>query len=144
MDTRRGQVVMDRFKSPKIQTDSDLLKVMLYVDLNPKRAGKVNHPKNNDFSSFAYYAYGKADPLITPAPSYLELGTTPQRRQVAYRALVDEILQLGWKQKRPYSSRPFIGNPNWVLRKTEQLRESQRQMRARWHKRFKERFADAA
>ena len=141
---RRGQVVMDRFKSPRIQTDADLLRVMLYIDLNPKRAGKVDHPRDNDFSSFAFYAYGKLDPLITPAPSYLSLGTTDKRRQLAYRELVLEILKNDWKEKKPYSSKLLIGDPTWVVKKTQELREHQKNIRARWRKRFKERFHVAA
>ena len=35
---RRGQVVMDRFKSPVIQQDFDHLQVMFYIDLNPTPA----------------------------------------------------------------------------------------------------------
>ncbi len=34
---------MDRFKSPVIETDVDLLKVMTYIDLNPKRAIEADH-----------------------------------------------------------------------------------------------------
>ena len=120
------------------------MKVMLYIDLNPKRAGKVKHPKNNDFSSFAYYAYGKKDPLVTPAPCYLELGITAKRRQGAYLALVEEILQNDWKQKKPFSSTPFLGDPLWVLQQSKKLKEQQRSMRHLWRKRFKERFGKAA
>lgn len=138
--SRRGQVVMDRFKSPQIQTDADLLKVMLYVDLNPKRAGKVSHPHENEFSSYAYYAYGKGDPLITPAPSYLDLGLNPAKRQEAYRQLVEEILKNDWKEKKPYSSYPFIGNPDWVLRKTFELREKSRSRHLLWRRNYREKF----
>ncbi len=137
---RRGQVVMDRFKSPCIQTDRDLLKVMLYIDLNPKRAHKVTHPKENEFSSFRYYAYGEEDPLITPAPSYLDLAGTPERRQAAYQALVREILQHDWKDKKPYSSSHFIGNPRWVLWKTRQLKQIHSNQMAAWRERYEARF----
>lgn len=137
---RRGQVVMDRFKSPRIQTETELLRVMLYIDLNPKRAGKVNHPRHNDWSSFPYYAYGKKDPLITPAPAYLELASTPERRQTCYREMVAEILRNDWKEKKPYSSVCFIGNPTWVIRKNQELLKIKREQHARWRKRYKERF----
>ena len=116
---RRGQVVMDRFKSPRIETDADLLRVMLYIDLNPKRAGKVRDPKQNEWSSFAYYAYGKEDLLITPAPSYLELALTDERRKACYLAMIEEILQNDWKEKKGYSSVSFIGNPYWVIKKNQ-------------------------
>jgi len=137
---RRGQVVMDRFKSPSIQTDRDLLKVMLYIDLNPKRAHKVSHPQDNEYSSYAYYAHGQADPLITPAPSYLALATTTERRQRVYQALVEEILKNDWKEKKPYSSVYFIGNPDWVIRKNRQIKEIRKEQFAAWKERYATRF----
>ncbi len=137
---RRGQVVMDRFKSPMIQTDKHLLEVMRYIDLNPKRAGKVFHPDDNQFSSYRYYAHGENDPLITPAPSYLTLGNTPEQRQSEYRALVEHLLQNDWKNKQPYSSQPFIGNPDWVLHKSKQLDQIYQQKIANWKQRYRERF----
>ena len=132
---RRGQVVMDRFKSPRIETDADLLKVMMYVDLNPKRAGMVPHPKAYRWSSFRYYAYGESDPLITPAPTYLGLGNTSSERQRSYLGMVEEILRNDWNRKEPYSSVPFIGNPAWVKRKCEELRRFQKGRQEAWKKR---------
>ncbi|MCB1214323.1 MAG: transposase [Deltaproteobacteria bacterium] len=141
---RRGQVVMDRFKSPRIQTDADLLKVMHYIDLNPKRAGMVSHPKDYAWSSYAYYAYGKADPLIDPAPIYLELAKTPKARQKAYREMVAFILENDWKEKRPYSSSLFIGNPQWVAQKTQALKKAKQFKYQLWKKNFKAKFANSA
>lgn len=119
---RRGQVVMDRFKSPRIETDVDLLKVMQYIDLNPKRASMVLHPEDYKWSSYRYYAFGEADDLITPAPSYLALGNSPKERQSVYRDLITEILNNDWHQKKYYSSIPFIGNPDWVIKQTQKLK----------------------
>jgi len=129
---RRGQVVMDRFKSPRIQSDRDLLRVMTYIDLNPKRALKVRHPRFNEFSSFKYYAYGAKDPLITPAPSYLDIGINPKQRRQAYQALIREILQNDWRQKQPYSSNLFIGDPGWVTRNNRQIKKIRREQFAAW------------
>lgn len=126
---RRGQVVMDRFKSPVIQTDNDLLKVMQYIDLNPKRAKIVSHPKNYRWSSYSYYAYGEEDPLLTPPEIYLRMGPTPQARQKTYRGMIETILKNDWKEKKPYSSVSFIGNPIWVYQKIEWLREFQKRNR---------------
>lgn len=119
---RRGQVVMDRFKSPRIESDVDLLKVMQYIDLNPKRASMVVHPKRYQWTSYHYYAFGRTDELLTPAPSYLALGNTPLERQSAYCLLIEEILQNDWHEKRYYSSLPFIGNPDWITEQTYRLK----------------------
>ena len=137
---RKGQVVMDRFKSPSIQTDADLLKVMHYIDLNPKRAHMVIHPNEYKWTSFQYYAYGKKDPLLTPAPSYLELGSSPAGRQQVYLAMVEELLQNDWKDKRPYSSVAFIGNPEWVREKSRVLKEIRQKKRNEWKARYRQRF----
>jgi len=118
---RRGQVVMDRFKSPMIESDEHMITVMAYVDLNQHRAGKVYHPRKNDWSSYQYYAYGKADPLITPSPSYLALGGTPVRRQQEYRAIVHSLLE--HRKLMNISHTCFIGDPAWVIKKYRELCE---------------------
>lgn len=141
---RKGQVVMDRFKSPVIQTDADLLKVMFYIDLNPKRAHMVMHPKDYRWSSYRYYAFGEPDPLIDPAPSYLQLGLSPEERQSEYRHMVENILRDDWKEKRPYSSIPHIGNPEWVKQKTDQLKEARREKWRDWKERFRLKFHSAS
>jgi putative transposase len=137
---RRGQVVMDRFKSPRIETNADLLKVMFYVDLNPKRARMVVHPNKYRWSSFHFYAYGRNDPLVTMAPSYTELAATAKARQKAYLAMVEDILKNDWKEKRPYSSIPFIGNPDWVKEKSRGLRELCRRKQMKWRERHRRKF----
>ncbi len=137
---RRGQVVMDRFKSPVIQTDFHHLQVMFYIDLNPKRAKMVRHPQEYGWSSFHYYAHGKEDPLITPAPSFLNLGDTDRLRRRNYRKMIQHILQNDWKAKRPYSSTPYIGNPDWVVGRMQQLKIFMRLQRKSWLTRFRERF----
>jgi len=118
---RRGQVVMDRFKSPVIESDEHMLSAMAYIDLNQHRAKKVNHPKNNDWSSYQYYAYGKADPLITPCPSYLALGRNSLERQREYRAIVEALIK--HRSTMNISHTHFIGNPDWVLMKYRELCE---------------------
>ena len=137
---RKGQVVMDRFKSPRIETEADHLQVMFYNDLNPKRARMVEHPRNFRDSSYHYYAFGKADPLITPAPCYLALGRTPEERQAVYLKMVEEILKNDWNEKRPYSSVHFIGNPKWVKKKNEELIRVRRQKWGEWKERYKKKF----
>jgi len=140
---RRGQVVMDRFKSPLIKTGEDLLNVMLYIDLNPKRAQMVKHPRDYPWSSYSFYAYGKANPLIDPPESYLSLGKTPEERQKRYRELVEEILRNDWKEKKPYSSVPFIGDPDWIKEKTEELKKKRRMLKVRWIENFRVQFGQS-
>jgi len=116
---RRGQVVMDRFKSPLIESDEHMLKAMAYVDLNDHRAGKVPHPRKNKWSSYKYYAYGKPDPLLIPSPSYLALGRTQTERQREYRAIVEALM--AHRQEINISHTYYIGNPDWVIKKYREL-----------------------
>lgn len=119
---RCGQVVMDRFKSPVVQTDDELIKVMTYGDLNANRASMVSHPREYRWSSYHCYAHGRPDPLITPAPSYLALGNTDEERRKAYRMMVDAIVEQDNLEKRDYSTRLYIGDPDWVRARYDELR----------------------
>jgi putative transposase len=128
---RKGQVVMDRFKSPAIQTDEHMLNVMLYIDLNPCRAKKVRHPREYRWTSYHYYAYGRKDPLITPAPSYLGLADEEGIRQEIYRGMVDALLEEGMR-KKDYSVVKFIGDPNWVKDSYDSLHVWRREKYIKW------------
>lgn len=126
---RRGQVVMDRFKSPVIQDDRALLSVMTYGDLNPNRAKMVKHPKEYKWSSYRYYAHGEDDPLITPAPSYLALGRNPKERQLKYRIMVNSIIKEYGLNKRNFSQTQYIGDPKWVENNYDSIKKLQRTKR---------------
>ncbi|MDP2599415.1 MAG: transposase [Deltaproteobacteria bacterium] len=132
---RRGQVVMDRFKSPVIQTDEGLLSVMHYHDLNSYRVGKVGHPLEYKWSSYRYYAEGREDPLITPAPSYLGLGRSDRERRERYRSRVERILSEEGCRKRLYSRTQYIGDPEWVAKRYAEIREQRRLKRLAYLKR---------
>lgn len=117
---RKGQVIMDRFKSPQIESEDHMLKTMRYIDLNQYRVGKVKHPKENRWSSYRYYAYGEKDPLITPSPLYLTLGRDDKERQLVYRGMVEELLESG--EVFNISKTYYIGNPEWVVERYKQFR----------------------
>jgi len=58
--------------------------------------------------------------------------------------MVKKILKNDWKEKRPYSSVAFIGNPDWVEGRMEQLRTFLKLRRKFWKARFLERFGLAS
>jgi putative transposase len=114
----RGQVVMERLRSPRIQTNDrgrHMLAVMRYGDLNPVRAGLVRSPKDWAWSSYRHYAFGERNDLVDDAPEYSQLaGTAPQRRR-AYR----QLLALGrcrdlLQRRDDYVLGPFVGSDSWV------------------------------
>lgn len=100
-----------------------MLRAMTYGDLNGVRCKRDKHPDDAKWSSYAYYAYGRDDPLITPAPSYLMLGETPEERQRAYRGIVQELMH---QDRINISNACFIGDPEWVKQRYEILREEMR------------------
>ncbi len=119
---RRGQLIMDRFFSREIQNDQHLLTTLIYIDLNPVRARVVVHPSEYRHSSFAYYAFGHADPLIDPAPSYLALGNSPEERQRIYREKVTEVM--GDQRHKEFTQGYFIGDPSWVIARADKLKSA--------------------
>lgn len=110
----RGQVVMERIRSPLIQSGRYQLEVMRYGDLNPVRAGLVAAPSHWRWSSFRHYAYGEADDLITDAPEYVALGRTSVERRAAYlHLLADRLSELMKPRRNDLVRGPFIGDEGW-------------------------------
>jgi putative transposase len=85
---RTGTLWEGRYRSTLIQAERYLLACMVYMDLNPVRAGMVADPADYRWSSYLHYIGRRTDKLITPHPLYWELGNTPFARDLAYGALV--------------------------------------------------------
>ncbi len=116
----RGQVVMERLRSPRIQDGRHQLAVIRYGDLNPVRAGLVSRAGDWRWSSHRHYAYGDADDLITDAPAYLALGRTWAERRKAYLhlfavPLVESLMTRRWDLVEA----PFIGDERWIARRLQ-------------------------
>lgn len=84
---RSGTLWEGRFKSCLVQDDSYLLHCYRYIELNPVRAGMVNHPVDYRWSSYHTNAMGVESQLRSPHPLYLQLGKTKQEREERYRGL---------------------------------------------------------
>jgi len=116
----RGQVVMERLRSPRIQDGQHQLVVMRYGDLNPVRAGLVVSPKDWKWSSYRHYAFGEPDDLITDAPEYLALGRNGVERREAYRHLFASPLDTELRYRRPdLVHGPFVGDRAWMTVRLE-------------------------
>lgn len=95
-----GHFWQDRFKSQPVGKDAYFIQCGKYIELNSVRASLVKNPKEYSYSSYNYYAYGKADLLITEDMFYMELGTTPEKRQQAYRKIIiDNLVADTYKNK---------------------------------------------
>ncbi|MBI5070295.1 MAG: transposase [Deltaproteobacteria bacterium] len=114
----RGQVVMERLRSPRIQDGRHQLAVMRYGDLNPVRAGLASSAGDWRWSSHRHYAYGEPDDLVTDAPEYLALGGTAAERRRAYLHLFAvPLVEALLTRRRDLVDAPFIGEERWVARR---------------------------
>ena len=111
----RGQVVMERIRSPRIQDGTHQLAVMRYGDLNPVRAKLVRSAKDWKWSSHRHYAYGVTDDLVTDAPEYLALGRTgPARRKAYLHLFAGPLVSPYLTRRRDLVELPFVGDPLWI------------------------------
>ncbi|MGP9802810.1 transposase [Rheinheimera sp. NSM] len=89
---RSGTLWEGRFKSTVVDADNYLLTVYRYIELNPVRAGMVEHAAEYPWSSYQGNTMGKSIQLLTPHPLYTRLGTTVAERQSAYLALFTGLM----------------------------------------------------
>jgi putative transposase len=105
---RRGQVVMDRFRSPRIESERYLLNVLHYVDLNPVRAGLCRRAKDYKWSSHRARITGRADPLLDALPAGAQLTSLEYENQSRY------VLENGSSPVLFKKNTYFIGTPPWI------------------------------
>ena len=91
---RSGTLWEGRYRSTLIETERDLLTCMAYIDLNPVRAGLVNHARDHPWSSHGHHIGLQQDKLITPHALFWALGNTPFAREAAYAELVQAGLRV--------------------------------------------------
>jgi putative transposase len=84
---RTGTLWEGRFKSTPVSSDQYYFTCARYIELNPVRAGMVDHPMHYPWSSYRRNALGRRDPLITSHPLYTALGETAKQRCLAYADL---------------------------------------------------------
>ena len=84
----QGHLWESRFGSFPIETESYLLECGRYVERNPIEAEMVDLPEEYLWSSYRFYAEGKADSLLTVSPLYSGMGFTAGERQENYRKYV--------------------------------------------------------
>lgn len=85
---RTGTLWEGRYRCAILQPERYLLPCMVYMDLNPVRAGQVQQPGDYPWSSHFHYLGLRNDRLLTPPVQYWALGNTPFAREAAYAALV--------------------------------------------------------
>lgn len=71
---RSGTLWEGRFRSCLTQEESYLLACQRYIELNPVRAGMVEHPAEYHWSSYPSNAQGEPDSLLKPHSLYQAFG----------------------------------------------------------------------
>ncbi|WP_139211094.1 transposase [Azotobacter beijerinckii] len=69
--------------------------IFYYIELNPVRAGMVEHPGEYRWSSYRTNGEGEENALIRPHGLYEALGLEATSRQAAYRELFRHELEPG-------------------------------------------------
>src|SRR5688572_4738487 len=89
---RTGTLWEGRFRSCLAESPLYVLACYRYIELNPVRAGMVQHPEGHLWSSYAVNGGMRTDPLIKFHEEFLALAADTRSRHAAYRALFDEKL----------------------------------------------------
>jgi putative transposase len=96
---RSGTLWEGRFRSSVIQQEVYLLTCQRYIEMNPVRAGMVNHPGEYRWSSYGSNGQGESSSIITHHPLYDDLGSTDRHRITSYRELFRHKLEPGQVDK---------------------------------------------
>jgi putative transposase len=89
---RIGTLWTGRCKAIPITNERYWLTCLRYIEQNPVRAKIVSSPGLYRWSSFAFHGLGEPHDWLTPHGVYLALGSSPEARQAAYRALCEVVL----------------------------------------------------
>ncbi len=86
---RTGTLWEGRYKATVLDSEHYLLTCSRYIEMNPVRAGIVDHPADYLWSSYHCNVLGIENSLIKEHSIYTTLGENAAKRQSAYRALFE-------------------------------------------------------
>ena len=90
---RVGALWEGRYRSNLIESERYLLTCMVYIDLNPVRAGMVAQPADFRWSSHRHHIGLASDKLVKQHALYWALGNTPFAREAGYAQMVQSGLE---------------------------------------------------
>jgi len=92
-----------RFYSTVIQSETQLLNTILYIELNMTRNGVKSHPRYWKWNSYSQHSQCKGPIDIDFHDIYLNLGSTDKQRQKKYILMMSEkIAEKGVGAKQPH------------------------------------------
>ncbi len=95
-----GHVWQSRFRSIPIETDSYYIRCAQYIELNPVRAGIVEHPSGYAWSSYAQSARLLSNQWLDVQPLLRELQIRQIDGTLMYNSLIDQELEKIREQKQ--------------------------------------------
>ena len=99
---RTGHFWGERFYSTIVESETQLLNTIFYIELNMTRSGVTKHPKEWKWSSYNQHAKGKGPIEIDFHEIYLLLGNTDKERRKKYIVMMGEkMIQKGLLFKQP-------------------------------------------
>ena len=117
---RSGTLWEGRYRSNLIDSERYLLACMVYIDLNPVRAGMVERAQDHRWSSHRHCIGQVSDKLVIPHALFWGLGNTPFAREAAYAELVQTGLAQSEKDRLTESALS-----GWALGSTDFVQELQ-------------------
>jgi putative transposase len=107
---RTGTLWEGRYRSNLIESERYLLACMVYIDLNPVRAGMVQQSADFKWSSHRHSIGQVSNKWVTPHALFWGLGNTPFAREATYAELVQA--GLGQREKEQITQSALSG---WAL-----------------------------
>lgn len=107
---RKGIFWRARYASVLMTDEAHFISSHLYIEANPWRAQVVEHPRDNDWTSYQESALGLGPSFLVPHPIILSLGRTPKARRERYQALMEEYLSKG-RRLRVKSLGKLVADP---------------------------------
>ncbi len=112
---RTGGLFEDRYKNSAVETDVYLLTCQRYIELNPVRAGLVDHPGSFSWSSYHCHAFGANSEVWSPHDTYQAIYADQKTRQKLYRNMCEiplpgstlEDLRRSTSKNAPFGSASF-------------------------------------
>ena len=129
---RTGTLWEGCYKAALLDSEAYLLTCYRYIELNPVRAGMVDHPSEYPWSSYSYNALGYKNTLVTPHPVYQKLGLNKNTRIKLYSDLFDvHIENKTLDEIRDATNKAWVIGDDKFKEKVEQLTKRQSSPRQR-------------